>query len=511
MDVLDLSRWQFGITTVYHFIFVPLTLGLTILVAIMQSLWMGTKKEGWYRATKFFGKLMIINFALGVVTGIVQEFQFGMNWSGYSAYVGDVFGAPLAFEGLMAFFLESTFLGLWIFGWDRLPRKVHLASVWLFAVATNISAFWIITANGFMQHPVGAEFNPETGRAELVDFGALLANPASLLAFSHVISAAFLLSATFVAGIAGWWMARIVRNNAAAHGADKEDIGGHTMEDATTVFRPAFRLGLIVMIISGLLVIGTGHYQMQWVFKDQPMKGAAAELVCQTEMDPNFSVLTLAPGNNCENVNEVIGVPGLLSFLLEFKTSGVEVQGIENLQQQYEELYGPGDYRPNLLVSYWSFRLMMLMGLFSAILAIIGLVVTRQGKMPASRHFGRFAIFCLPLPFLGNALGWILTEMGRQPWIVHPNPSGDPRIHLTIAEAVSPLEPYEVWITVIGFTLIYLILAVVWFYLMRRYAAAGLLEQDKEPLPEFKDEDKDGYPDHAKDENGDLAPLSFAY
>lgn len=511
MDVLDLSRWQFGITTVYHFIFVPLTLGLTVLVAIMQSMWMGTKKEGWYRATKFFGKLMIINFALGVATGIVQEFQFGMNWSGYSAYVGDVFGAPLAFEGLMAFFLESTFLGLWIFGWGRLPRAAHLASAWAFAIATNISAFWIITANGFMQHPVGAEYNPETGRAELVDFGALLGNPAGLLAFSHVISASFLLSATFIAGIAGWWMSRIVRNRTQPADFEKEDIGDHTVEDAETVFRPVFRLGLLVMIISGLLVIGTGHLQMQWVFGDQPMKGAAAELVCKTETDPNFSVITKAPNNSCENAEEIIGVPHVLSLLLENKTSGVTVEGVENLQKQYEETYGPGNYRPNLLVTYWTFRLMIAMGVLSAILAIVGLVVTRKGKIPASKHFERFAVICLPFPFLGHSFGWIMTEMGRQPWIVHPNPSGDPRIHLTVAEAVSPLEPYEVWISVVGFTLVYLILAVVWFYLMRRYTVAGLLEHDKKPLPEFKDEDKDGYPDHAQDENGDPTPLSFAY
>lgn len=265
------------------------------------------------------------------------------------------------------------------------------------------------------------------------------------------------------------------------------------------------------MIISGILVIVSGHYQMQWVFDDQPMKAASAEVLCKTETDPNLSLLSKAPGNNCENADEIMGIPGMLSWLIDGKTSGVTVEGIENLQHKYEKMYGPGDYRPNILVTYWCFRLMIAMGVFSLILAIIGLVVTSKGKMPSSKHFERFAVFCLPFPFIGHALGWIMTEMGRQPWIVHPNPSGDPRIHLTVDEAVSPLAPHEVWISVIGFTLVYLILAVVWFYLMRRYTAVGLRPADKEPLPEFKDDDNDGYPDYAHDENGDPTPLSFAY
>ncbi|HHY08132.1 MAG TPA: cytochrome ubiquinol oxidase subunit I [Corynebacteriales bacterium] len=512
MDVLDLSRWQFGITTVYHFIFVPLTLGLTVLVAIMQSMWMGTKKEGWYRATKFFGKLMTINFILGVVTGIVQEFQFGMNWSGYSRYVGDVFGAPLAFEGLMAFFLESTFLGLWLFGWGRLNKKVHLATVWLFSIATNISAFWIITANGFMQHPVGAEFNPGTGRAELVDFGALLTNPFSLIAFAHVIAAAFLLSSVFVAGIAGWWMARIVRNKNVPAYTGKEATGTLTEEDARTIFRPTFRMGLLVMIIAGLLTVASGHVQMQWVFEDQPMKGAAAEMVCETTEDPNFSVLSTTKTNSCEDVNEVIGVPAVLSLLLEFKPSGVTVQGVENAQKHYETIYGPGDYRPNLLVTYWMFRLMMLSGAFAVILALAGLWVTRKGKMPSSKGFGRLAILCIPGLFFGNAFGWIMTEMGRQPWIVHPNPAGDPRIHLTVAEAVSPLEPYQVWISVVGFTLVYLILFVVWYYLMHRYVVTGPLETDRlSPVAVADSADSDSDSADSGEEADDDASLSFAY
>lgn len=509
MDVLDLSRWQFGITTVYHFIFVPLTLGLTVLVALMQSMWMGTKKEGWYRATKFFGKLMTINFALGVVTGIVQEFQFGMNWSGYSRYVGDVFGAPLAFEGLMAFFLESTFLGLWLFGWGRLNKKVHLATAWLFSLATNVSAFWIITANGFMQHPVGAEFNPETGRAELVDFGALLTNPFSLVAFAHVIAASFLLSSVFVAGLAGWWMARLVREKNLPSYTGKEVTGTLTEDDARTVFRPAFRMGLLVMVIAGLLTVASGHVQMQWVFEDQPMKGASAEMICKTEQDPNFSVLSTTKSNSCEDVQEVVGVPGVLSLLLELKPSGVTVKGIENVQKHYEAIYGPGDYRPNLLVTYWMFRLMMITGVFAVLLALVGLFVTRKGKMPSSKLFGWFSLLCIPFPFLGHAFGWIMTEMGRQPWIVHPNPAGDPRVRLTVAEAVSPLEPYQVWISVVGFTLVYLILFVVWYYLMHRYVVTGPLDTDRLSVKSADESDSESA--DSGDEAADNATLSFAY
>src|SRR3954462_5617674 len=230
MNVVDISRWQFGITTVYHFIFVPLTIGLAPLVAIMQTAWVATNNVAWYRLTKFFGKLFLINFAIGVATGIVQEFQFGMNWSEYSRFVGDVFGAPLAMEGLAAFFVESTFLGLWIFGWDRLPRRIHLATIWMVAIGVNLSAYFIIAANSFMQHPVGVRFNPESGRAELTSIWTLLTNPTALWAFPHQITASLLTAATFVAAIAGWWMVK------AARGADGAG--------AAAVYRPAFRLAL---------------------------------------------------------------------------------------------------------------------------------------------------------------------------------------------------------------------------------------------------------------------------
>jgi len=269
MDTLDISRWQFGITTVYHFIFVPLTIGLAPLVAAMQTMWVITKKDSWYRLTKFFGKLFLINFALGVATGIVQEFQFGMNWSEYSRFVGDVFGAPLALEGLVAFFLESTFLGLWIFGWGRLPKLVHLATIWLVAIGVNASAYFIIAANSWMQHPVGARFNPETGRAELTSIWELMTNNTALAAFPHAVAGAFLTAGTFVAGVSGWWMVREARRGRDA--------------DSRSMFRPAARMSFVVMIVAGVALTVTGDIQGKLMFEQQPMKMASAESLCETK------------------------------------------------------------------------------------------------------------------------------------------------------------------------------------------------------------------------------------
>lgn len=270
MDVLDLGRWQFGITTVYHFIFVPLTIGLSPLVAGLQTAWVRTGDEKWLKLTKFFGKLLLINFAIGVVTGIVQEFQFGMNWSEYSRFVGDVFGAPLAMEALAAFFIESTFLGLWIFGWGRLPKKIHLACIWAVALATNLSAYFILAANSWMQHPVGAIFNEETGRAELVDIWAVLTNNTVLAAFPHTITAAFVTAGTFVAAISAWWMVRLVRSKKAEN-----------VTLAKTVYRSGLRLGMWVMLVAGVGVAFTGHWQAQLMFEQQPAKMAAAR-ACAT-------------------------------------------------------------------------------------------------------------------------------------------------------------------------------------------------------------------------------------
>ncbi|MEU6561268.1 cytochrome ubiquinol oxidase subunit I [Nocardia nova] len=462
MDVVDVSRWQFGITTVYHFIFVPLTIGLAPLVAGMQTAWVITGKDHWYRLTKFFGKLFMINFALGVATGIVQEFQFGMNWSEYSRFVGDVFGAPLAMEGLAAFFLESTFLGLWIFGWSRLPKVVHLATIWMVAIGVNASAYFIIAANSFMQHPVGAKYNPETHRAELESIGTLLTNNTALAAFPHVVAGALLTAGTFVAGIGGWWMVR----NARSGDADR-------MAEARAMWRPAARCGMWVIIVSGIALVITGDMQGKLMFKQQPMKMASAESLCHTETDPNFSILTVGTHNNCDSVTHVIQVPGVLPFLAEGKFSGVTLQGVKDLQVTYNEKFGPGDYRPNLFVTYWTFRAMIGWAIGSAAIALLGFWMTRRGRIPDQNWFKWLSLICIPTPFLANSAGWVFTEMGRQPWVVVPNPTGNPDIRMTVQQAVSGHTAGTVLTSLIVFTLLYGVLAVVWFFLMRRYVIAG--------------------------------------
>jgi len=494
VEALDLARWQFGVTTVYHFIFVPLTIGLAPLVAIMQTLWVRTKEQRWLRLTKFFGKLMLINFAIGVATGIVQEFQFGMNWSEYSRFVGDVFGAPLAMEALAAFFIESTFLGLWIFGWDKLPKKIHLACIWAVAFATNLSAFFILAANSWMQHPVGTIFNLTTGRAEMVDIGKVLSNPTLLAAFPHTITAAFLTAGTFVAGIAAWWMVRLVRRGDLAAARD--------------VYRPALMLGVIVMLISGAGVALTGDQQAKLMFEQQPMKMAAAEGLCASVDGASFSILAIGDLNNdCAGVKHLISIPGLTSFLAT-NDFNAPIKGVDELQKLAEAKYGPGvNYVPNLPITYWSFRLMIGMAAGAAALALAALWFTRKGRVPGNIWFSRVAILALPMTFLASSFGWIFTEMGRQPWVVvpNPNPGGVDGVWLLTARGVSTVvSPTAIIISMTAFTLLYGVLAVIWFKLMHRYAVEGVADVEHDPSPE----NPENHPD-----NPDAAdrPLSFAY
>ncbi|WP_019971177.1 cytochrome ubiquinol oxidase subunit I [Mycobacterium sp. 141] len=501
MDALDVSRWQFGITTVYHFIFVPLTIGLAPLIAIMQTVWVITGNDSWYRLTRFFGKLFLINFAIGVATGIVQEFQFGMNWSEYSRFVGDIFGAPLAMEGLAAFFFESTFIGLWIFGWARLPRLVHLACIWIVAIAVNMSAFFIISANSFMQHPVGAVFNAEKGRAELTSIVALFTNNTAIAAFSHAVAGAFLTAGVFVACVSAWWMVRSHRAGAAEHAGDT--AGHHSRstpaEDAVSMYRPATILGCLVTLVAAIGLFFTGDAQGKLMFAQQPMKMASAESLCHSQTDPDFSVLTVGTHNNCDSVVHAIEVPFVLPFLAEGKFSGVHLDGVQDLQQQYEQKFGPGDYRPNLFVTYWSFRAMIGFLAAPGLFALVALWLTRGGRIPNQRWFSWFALLTIPTPFLANSAGWVFTEMGRQPWVVAPNPTGDQDIRLTVAQGVSHNSMTIVVLSLVTFTLLYAVLAVIWFFLLRRYIVAGPLEHDSEPAPPV--------PPGADD----VAPLSFAY
>jgi cytochrome bd ubiquinol oxidase subunit I len=490
MNVVDISRWQFGITTVYHFIFVPLTIGLAPLVAVMQTVWVATGNTAWYRLTKFFGKLFLINFAIGVATGIVQEFQFGMNWSEYSRFVGDIFGAPLAMEGLAAFFFESTFLGLWIFGWSRLPKLVHLACIWIVAIAVNVSAFFIITANSFMQHPVGAHYNPATRRAELDSILALLTNNTAQAAFSHAVTGSLLTAGTFVAAVSAWWLVRSNRSGSATPDAEA---------DARTIFRPAAILGCWVALVATVGLFFTGDAQGKLMFQQQPMKMASAESLCNTETDPDFSILTVGTHNNCESITRVIEVPYVLPFLADSRFTNVTLQGVRNLQQQDEQRFGPNDYRPNLFVTYWSFRAMIGFLAIPLLFSLTALWLTRGGRIPNQRWFARFALLTIPTPFLANSAGWVFTEMGRQPWIVVPNPTGDQQVRLTVGQGVSDHVPAMVVTSLVTYTLVYAVLAVIWFFLLKRYIVEGPLEHDAEPAPP---------PEPGDDE---VAPLSFAY
>ncbi|UJP39468.1 cytochrome ubiquinol oxidase subunit I [Cellulomonas palmilytica] len=502
MDALDLARWQFGITTVYHFIFVPLTIGLSPLVAIMQTIWYRTGDERWLRLTKFFGKLLLINFAIGVATGIVQEFQFGMAWSEYSRFVGDVFGAPLAMEALAAFFVESTFLGLWIFGWDRLPKKIHLATIWAVAVATTLSAYFILAANSWMQHPVGITYNFETGRAEMNDIGAVLTNPTVLAAFPHTITAAWVTAGTFVAGIAAWWMVKKVRSGDVATARD--------------VYRPAVIVGLVAMLVGGVGVAVSGDAQAKLMFEQQPAKMAAAEGLCESTDGASFSILAIGDlTNDCDGVKHLIEIPGLTSFLAT-NDFDAHIRGVDELQEYYTQWIGEWEaehgvvfdedtaFYPNLAITYWSFRLMIGFGAGSAALALGALwLLRKKGSVTDKKWFGTLGVAAIATPFLASSFGWIFTEMGRQPWVVAPNPdaSGVDGVWLLTARGVSTVtSPATIWISLIGFTLLYGVLAVVWYRLMHRYAVEGVAASEKDPSPEARAGSDD-----------DTTTLSFAY
>ncbi|KQP79887.1 cytochrome BD ubiquinol oxidase subunit I [Aeromicrobium sp. Leaf289] len=472
MEALDIARWQFGITTVYHFFFVPITIGLIFLVAMLQTAWHRTGKEKYLRLTRFYGKLFLINFAMGIATGIVQEFQFGMNWSDYSRFVGDIFGAPLAIEGLLAFFLESTFLGLWIFGWDRLKPGLHLACLWLAAIGTVLSAYFILAANSFMQNPVGFRMNEEVGRAELIDFWAVLTNKVVLVTFPHTIFACFMVGGAFVAGIALWQMFRKDR------------------EDERETWRTALRLGAVVLLVSGAGTMISGDFQGKVMTEVQPMKMAAAEGLYEDEAPASFSLLTVGTLDGSEPVLE-LKLPHLLSYLGTGSWNG-EIRGINSLQAEYEELYGPGDYSPNIPVTYWTFRAMITSGGLAMAGGAWMLWATRRRRMPSvgtseGRWLLRTAVVLPFLPLLANSFGWIFTEMGRQPWVVFglmPTSAG-----------VSPgTTTAEVLTTLIGFTALYGALAVVEVKLLLTYIRKGLPDADP---PQYVDD-----PD---------APLAFAY
>jgi cytochrome d ubiquinol oxidase subunit I len=464
MSTLDLSRWQFGITTVYHFIFVPLTIGLSVVVASLQTAWFVKKDPAYLRLTKFFGKLFLINFAVGVVTGIVQEFQFGMNWSAYSKFVGDVFGAPLAMEALLAFFMESTFLGLWIFGWDKLSPRVHLATIWLAAIGTSLSAYFILAANAWMQHPVGYAINPATHRAELTSIVALLTNSTALAAWPHVFFASFLITGAVVIAIAAWYLIR------AGAGQDGE----------TEIFRRVMRFGLVITLIAAVATAVTGDIQARLMDSQQPMKMAAAEALYNTESPASFSLFTIGSLNGDKEVWSV-RVPYLLSLIATFDPHGT-VQGINNVERAYVKKYGRANYRPYVPVTYWSFRLMIGFGLLGGLIALAGLWLTRRRRIPKGTVFYRVAMWGVVVPYIGTTSGWLFTEMGRQPWTVFG-------VLRTSASVSAGVTPSSVIISMTVFTLLYAALAIIAGRLAFQHVREGLPAEEAEsaaqPLPVF--------------------------
>ncbi|QNE14295.1 cytochrome ubiquinol oxidase subunit I [Pseudarthrobacter sp. NBSH8] len=495
MEALEIARWQFGITTVYHFMMVPLTIGLGLVVAVMQTLWHRTGKEEYLRMTKFWGKLFLINFIMGVATGIVQEFQFGMAWSEYSRFVGDVFGAPLALESLLAFFVESTFLGLWIFGWKQLKPAIHLACLWVAVVGSVFSAYFIIVANSWMQHPVGAKIID--GRPVMTDAWAVFTNNTALVAFPHTLMGALAVAGGFLLGIAWYHLWRRRTDGIDTVGADGKVIPGEAAipgRDRTDykVWIRSLRIGAVVAMISFAGTALTGDLQGKLMFEQQPMKMAAAEAACHD--GTGFSVLSI--GNlgsmNCDDIKAVIEVPGILSFLAkgDFTT---EVKGVNSLLDQYKADYGthlPNNpiygeragqeiqYVPVMEVTYWGFRMMIGFGGIAALAALLALWVTRTGTVPASRWLMRLAVFGILAPFGANAAGWIFTEMGRQPFVVAPNPdlNGIDQVFMFTAAAVSPgVSAGELLTSLIVLTAVYAALLVVEVKLLVKFIRGGVV------------------------------------
>lgn len=457
-DALTLARWQFGLTTLYHFIFVPLTLGMTLLVAILQTVWVRTGNLKYLRLTRLFGKIFLINFAMGIVTGIVQEFQFGMNWSNYSRFSGDIFGAPLAMEGLIAFFFEATFIGLWIFGWDKLPKKIHLMTIWFTWLGTNISAYFILAANGFMQNPVGFEINEAKGRAELTDIVAVLTNPVALWQFPHTIFSSIMFAATVIVGVAAWHLKR-----------------NQFQDDMRTALRFGAWSNIIAFIGTGL----TGHELGIVMTHTQPMKMAAAEALYETASGPDASFSLFSWGTP-DGTSELFSVriPYLLSFLSNGNFDGT-VEGINNLQQEFTEKYctgadaimtcpADGQFAPVIWITYWTFRWMIGLGVFAALVSAVGLWLTRKSKQdrPLPAWTWKIAVISSIIPMLASLVGWTFTEMGRQPWIIFGL--------MTTEQGVSPNVPgWAVLLSLVLFTVIYGALAVVEYKLLVKAAKAG--------------------------------------
>ncbi len=430
MDVLLLSRLQFAAATMFHFLFVPLTLGLSVLVAWMETKYVKTGDETYLAMTKFWGKLFLINFALGVVTGITLEFQFGTNWSRYSAYVGDIFGSLLAIEATAAFFLESTFVGVWIFGWKKLSKRAHAVVMWLVAGATNLSAIWILTANSWMQEPVG--FAIRNGRAELTDFAAVVFNKFGILTILHTLPAAYILSAFFIMGISAY------------HLLKKQHID---------FFTRSFKIGLSFGLVFSIFIAIEGDLHTVHVTRTQPEKLAAMEAHWETSTRAPIHLLAIPSQDGEKNLVQIGAIPGGLSFL-GYHDVNAEVKGLKDF---------PKDERPPVFLTFASFRLMVTLGVYFILMTVIGFF--KRNRLMESPGYLKLMMWSLPLTYLAVEFGWLVAEIGRQPWIVY-------RLMRT-PQAVSPIDTIQVAMTLVGFLLVYGLLGAVDFYLLAKYARKG--------------------------------------
>lgn len=443
MDPLVLARIQFASTTIFHFFFVPVSIGLGFMVALMETMYVVKGKEEYKRMAKFWGKLFLINFAVGVVTGILQEFQFGMNWSDYSRFVGDVFGAPLAIEALAAFFMESTFLGIWIFGWDRLSKKVHLLSIWLVCIGTMMSALWILAANSFMQHPVGFEIN--NGRAEMNDFLALITNGQLWVEFPHTVLGALATGSFLICGISAYKMIK------------KLDYA---------FFKRSFQIALIVALSSSFLTALFGHQQAQYLVKTQPMKMAASEGIWENSGSPGAWTVVASIDPDTKKNKYEIKIPYMLSFLSYSKFTG-DVKGMNELQDEYVQKYGEGNYIPPVRTTFWSFRIMVAAGSLMIVLPAYGLYLWKKKKLDRpNKKYLRLMLLGISLPYIANTAGWVMTEFGRQPWTVFG--------YMTTADSVSPsVTAGQILFSIIAFCTIYAALACVMVFLWVRAIKKG--------------------------------------
>jgi cytochrome d ubiquinol oxidase subunit I len=443
MTSTDLARLQFAFTSINHFFFVPITIGLAFLTALLQTAWHRSGRAEYLRLTRFFGTLLVINVAIGVVTGIVQEFEFGMNWGAYSRLVGNVFGAPLAMEGLAAFFLESTFLGLWLFGWDKLPRRIHLLTIWAVSLGSALSAAFIMAANSWMQHPVG--YAMVNGKPQLNDVWALFTNPVFVWGYTKVLFVSLVTGAMVMLAVSAWQLRR----------GRERDVFARSSRIALIVLVPAM---LFTLLVGDELGVIEGRYQ--------PMKIAAAEAQWITCQPCSFSLFQIGGGNNDQTPTKIIAIPHLLSLLATNHWNG-QVVGMNELQAQYSKQYGPGNYVPNVFIQYWSMRVMAYLGALVLLISVWGLWLIRRKKLATSRAFLWVATWAAVLPFAMNTAGWLLTESGRQPWIVQG-------IMLT-KNGISPtVSATWLWISLVGFILLYGALGTVDLILMLRYSRKEL-------------------------------------